>query len=84
MEIRISTNIDAYKFKFKREFNFVPRIGEKVEVDEVCQEGIIKLRLPTCLTVVDVVYKEKHVSVELHYSESDISRAKICDINLFP
>jgi hypothetical protein len=84
MGIICTTNIDAYKRKFLRTFNFVPRVGEKVRVDEVHIKEIEKLRLPTELTVVSVVHIEKGVKIELHYSEQDCMRAKVCDINLFP
>jgi hypothetical protein len=84
MGIICTTNIDAYKLKFLRTFNFVPRVGEKVRVDEVHIKEIQKLRLPTELTVIDVSYIEKGVLVELHYSKHDVERARVCDINLFP
>jgi len=84
MGIICTTNIDAYKLKFLRTFNFVPRVGEKVRVDEVHIKEIQKLRLPTELTVVSVIYIENSVLVELGYSETDYFRAKICEINLFP
>jgi hypothetical protein len=84
MGIICTTNIDAYKRKFLRTFNFVPRVGEKVRVDEVHIKQIEKLRLPTELTVINVSYIEKDVLIELHYSKQDFEMARICDINLFP
>jgi hypothetical protein len=84
MGIICTTNIDAYKLKFLRTFNFVPRVGEKVRVDEIHIEEIQKLRLPIELTVIDVSYIEKGVKIELHYSKQDVDRARICNINLFP
>lgn len=78
MKIIFKTNIDEYDRLdvFPRNFDLVPRKGEKVMVKEEVASYYRNKRLPTRLEVVDVTYTISEVICELWYNELDAQIAK--------
>ena len=84
MKIIFRTNIDHYiNNPFPTNLTMVPRKGETVLVNKSSRNYYVSLKLPTRMEVVDVVWDEDIVIVELHYKKHDIEMAKILGIELF-
>jgi hypothetical protein len=84
MKVVFNTNIDHYKTNcFPTNLTQVPRIGEKVLVNEVFGKYYADKKLPLRLEVIDVLWCEAGAIVELHYCEIDVKIANQNGVNLF-
>ena len=72
MDICLHTNIDSYSAIVWPILNYVPRIGEHVEIPSVFHQTFAKRKLPYRLQVVDVTYKEKIVLIEMWFDPTDV------------
>ena len=79
MKVVFKTNLDNYKTNcFPKDLSQVPRVGEKVMVNEVFIKYFNDKNLPIRLEVVDVIWTEIGVICELWYNALD---KKIAEVN---
>ena len=83
MKVVFRTNIDAYSNGdfFPENFTQVPRKGDMVQVKPDYVAHLKSLKLPICLEVVQITWKEpmegeELTIVELWYNETDLKIAR--------
>lgn len=83
VKIICTTQIDKYKGDIWPTLYHVPRKGETVMVKDNLMPDFSNRNLPTRLEVVDVLYGEKAIVIELHYRRIDIDIANQNGTKLF-
>lgn len=70
MKIRFISSIKEYQdHHFPTNIQFVPRIGEKVLVNEKYVSHFLNQNLPLSLEVCDVIYSEESITCFLKHSK---------------
>jgi hypothetical protein len=76
MQIKITTNLDKYKFAQWPHMEFVPRIGEYVSVHPDFYSHCILNNLPRKLIVTGVTYEQFTVVVDVFYDDSTLNSVR--------
>ena len=83
MRIICQTNVDLYPGRcWPIDLKYVPRIGENVQVVSNFISHFRDQSLPTYMEVVNVIYSETEVRVELWYSELSTRAAELAGTKL--